>query len=91
MRELSDRVTSVLDGLTIPPEREMPREVMAAQKQALLSAIVVEASREPASLSERIQLRLRTILGLFDVGRRVGAGCGLHRDDRKRWLVEARR
>jgi hypothetical protein len=65
MRELSDSVISVLDGLAIPAERDMPRAAMEAQKLALLAAIVDGASLEPASLAERIQLRLRTILGLF--------------------------
>lgn len=64
MRELSDPVTNMLDGLTIPAERDLPRRVMEAQKLALLGAIV-DASTEPASLAVRIQLRLRTILGLF--------------------------
>jgi hypothetical protein len=65
MRELSDPVITVLDGLAIPPERDMPRAAMEAQKLALLAAIEDGASLEPASLAERIQLRLRTILGLF--------------------------
>jgi hypothetical protein len=65
MRELSDPVTNMLDGLTLPPERDLPRGAMEAQKLALLAAIVDGASPEPASLAERIQLRLRTILGLF--------------------------
>jgi hypothetical protein len=65
MRELSDRVTGVLDGLTIPAERDMPRAAMEAQKLSLLATIVGDALPESASLAERIQLRLRTILGLF--------------------------
>jgi hypothetical protein len=65
MRELSDPVTGMLDGLTIPPERELPRAAMEAQKRALLAAIADGAVPEQASLAERIQLRLRTILGLF--------------------------
>jgi hypothetical protein len=65
MKELSDPVTNMLDGLTIPPERDLPRAAMEAQKLALFAAIVDGASPEPASLAERIQLRLRTILGLF--------------------------
>jgi hypothetical protein len=65
MRELSDPVTSMLDGLTIPPERDLPPAAMEAQRLALLAAIADGAVPERASLAERIQLRLRTILGLF--------------------------
>lgn len=65
MRELSDPVTRVLDGLAIPPERDMPRTAMEAQKLALLAMIVDGALPAPASLAARIQLRLRTIWGLF--------------------------
>lgn len=65
MRELSDPVTSMLEGLTIPPERDLPRAAMEAQKLALLAAIADGAMPERASLAARIQLRLRTILGLF--------------------------
>ena len=64
MRELSDPVTHMFDGLVIPPERDMPRTAMEAQKLALLAAIVDGALPAPASLVARIQLRLRTILGL---------------------------
>jgi hypothetical protein len=55
----------MLDGLTIPPERDLPRAAMEAQKLALLAAIADGAMSERASLAARIQLRLRTILGLF--------------------------
>jgi hypothetical protein len=55
----------MLDGLTIPAERDLPRAAMDAQKLALLAAIADGAVPEPASLAERIQLRLRTMLGLF--------------------------
>jgi hypothetical protein len=55
----------MLDGLTIPPERDLPRAAMEAQKLALLAAIADGAVPVPASLAGRIQLRLRTILGLF--------------------------
>jgi hypothetical protein len=65
MREFSDPVIGVLDGLTIPAERDMPRAAMEAQKLALVAAIVGDAVPAPASLAERVQLRLRTILGLF--------------------------
>jgi hypothetical protein len=65
MSELSDPVTTVLDGLTIPPERDLPRQAMKAQRGALLAAIADGAVPKQASLAERIQLRLRTILGLF--------------------------
>jgi hypothetical protein len=65
MRELSDPVINMLDRLAIPPERDIPRAAMEAQKLALLAAIVEGALPERASLAERIQLRLRTILGLF--------------------------
>jgi hypothetical protein len=65
MREFSDPVINMFDRLTIPPERDMPAAVKEAQKLALLAAIVDGALPEPASLAARIQLRLRTILGLF--------------------------
>jgi hypothetical protein len=65
MRELPDPVANMFDGLTIPPERDMPRAAVEAQKLALLAAIVDGALPESPSLAARIQLRLRTILGLF--------------------------